>query len=244
MSSGLKIAALYGVIPQQRGFCGPLGESTTQKLLDYISGKEIPEGEIKGILERFDAVYPYCKLIAASNSIENPFDEKVVKAYWIGNKLLERVSIEGLRQMIIEQFSRPGLLPREIAEIKAKDVPSGSIPHHSFHVLFFGSITGRVVLWGELLDLCRICWGEIREFDPFRKWIKVKYQPLITEKEYLLGDPKEKYIDWNKAWIPQPQVGQQVSFHWNQAVQVLTQEDIKNLDRYTKRTLGTINSAP
>jgi len=240
---GLRIAALYGVMPQQRGFCGPSGKPTTEKLERFISGEKVPEEEIRNILEQFEAVYPYFEVIAESNGIADPFATPVVKAYWLGNELLDRVSEDSLRKVIIEKFSGQGRLSLSIAQRKAKEIPAGSLPHHSFHVLVLGPVAGRVNLFGELLDLCRISWGEIIKIDPFDNRIKVKYRPLTTKKNYRLGDPKERYVDWNKTWIPNPQVGQQISIHWSQAVQILTQEDVENLNRYTQKTLDAVNSA-
>ena len=239
--SGLKVAALYGIKPHQLGFCGPQEKEATKILLDYLTGKDISEEKVKEILEGFEGAYPYYKLIAENNQIKDLFDERVVSAYWIGNDLLDSVSTEALKNMIITDFSRPGLLSKEIAEKKANEIPGGSIPHHSFHVLVLGSITGRVVLRGALLDLCRIGFGRITKLEPQRKRVKVFYRPLVADGNYRLGDPEKKYIDWDKNLIPQLNIGQQVSFHWNQLVQILTERDEKNLRKYTQQTLDTIN---
>ncbi len=70
--------------------------------------------------------------------------------------------------------------------------------------------------------------------------IKVRYQPLIVDKRYRLGEPKEKYIIWNKNLLPIPKVGQYVSFHWDQVAQILTKGDLANLRKYTQKTLNCI----
>lgn len=206
--SGLKLAALYGIKPHSLGFCGPDDKGV---LLEYLKGKRVGEKKIRKILEQFKGAYPYYKLIAKSNGIKDPFDERVVRAYWIGNELLEKAG--------------------------------GIKSHHSHHVLVVGSVTGKVVLKGKLLDLCRPCWGKVIELRNGK--LKAEYQPLVKiasseDAKLRLGKPIEKEIDWDRDLVPKVKIGDWVSFHWNQAVEVLTEEDIKNLEKYTKITLKNL----
>ena len=244
--TGLKIAALYSLKPLELGYCGPQDKSATEYLLNYLLDRgvqEVLEKRAREILAGFEAAYPYYKLIARRNGVKDPFDERVVKAYWVGNELLDNVSTYSLQHLIAEEFSMPaGPLPPGIAQRKAKEIPLGSKPHHTFHVLFLGSITGRVVLKGEFFDCCRISWGRVTKKDPSHNSVTVSYQPLVTEGNYQLGNPQEKDVNWNKDLIPQLKIGQVVSFHWKQAVQILTQEDIENIQKYTQRTLESINA--
>lgn len=198
--SGIKLAVLYGIKPHSLGFCGPKDKGI---LLSYLRGENIFEKKIRKILEQFKGAYPYYKLIAKSNGIKDPFDEKVVRAYWIGNKLLA----------------------------KAGGVKS----HHSHHVLIVGSVTGRIVLKGKLLDLCRISWGKVIKIK--NKKLKIKYQPLVKNR---LGKLIEKEIDWDKDLVPDVKTGDWVSFHWNQTVEVLTDNDKKKLEKYTQLTLDSL----
>jgi len=206
--SGLKLAALYGIKPHSLGFCGPKDKGA---LLNYLKGKSASRQtgkKIRKILEQFKGAYPYYELIAKNNGIKDPFDERVVRAYWVGNKLLEK---------------DPKL-------------------YHCHHVLVVGSVTGRIVLKGKLLDLCRICWGKVIKVSAKggsasggkSQKLKVIYQPLVGNK---LRKPVEKEIDWDKDLVPKVKIGDWVSFHWNQAVEVLTEKDVKNLEKYTKITL-------
>ena len=191
--SGLRLAALYGIKPFLLGFCGPRGKTDKAILLKFLENKKVPEKKVIKILEQFEGAYPYYKFIAKKNGIKDPFNEKVVRAYWIGNKLLEKAN--------------------------------GFKSHHSYHVLVVGSVTGRIVLKGKLLDLCRICWGRV---------IKIK------NKKLKLGKPIEKEIDWDKDLLPKVKTGDWISFHWKQAVEDITKDDINNLQKYTKLTLNSL----
>lgn len=240
---GLRVAALYGIYPQKLGFCGPQTKSAKKTLLCFLSGKKIPEKKVRKNLKSFKAAYPYYKLIAKSNDILDSFDEKVVKAYWLGNELLEKISTDSLRKMILKDFSGPGLLSKKAVKKIVEKIPANSKPHHSFHVFFVGSITGRVVLQGELLDFCRVGWGKIIKLDLLNNRAKIKYQPLVLDRNYRLAKPREKYISWNKNFLPKLKIGQKISFHWNQVIEVLTKREIENLQKYTQETLDALNSA-
>jgi len=241
-NSGPKLAALYGLIPNELGFCGP-----RQHLLrKFIKGK-ITATQILPVLKQFEAAYSYYQLIAQKNKIKTgPFNKKVVEAYWIGNELLDKITADDLRELIIEKFSRPGLLSKETAIAKAKRIPASAKPHHSSHVLILGSITGRVNFEGDtkLKDVCRVSWGKIIKKSKIKNQkskITVEYQPLAGNKKIILGKPIKKEIIWDKNLIPKIKIGDWVSFHWNHAIQILTTSDVANLQKYTLNTLKTLN---
>lgn len=237
--SGLKIAALYGFFPHRLGFCGPREKSATSTLLRYLLGKETSETKIRKVLEDFEGAFPYYKLIAKSNGIKDPFNERVVKAYWVGNQLLEKVPISSLREMIAKEFSRPGLITKKSARRKAREIPLSSKPHHSFHVLVIGSVTGRIILKGRLIDFCRISWGRVKKIKD--KKIIVEYQPLIKKKKFQLDQPVKKEIVWNKNFLPKIKIGDWISVHWNQPIQILDKKELISLKKYTQRTINSLN---
>src|SRR4030043_941208 len=126
MSSGLKTAICYSLPSYQLGFCGPQEAKSRKTLLDFTTGKKVDEELVKEVFRHFEAPYPYFKLIAKSNGIADPFDERVVKAMWVGNELLDKVKPADLRNLIRTEFAKPGLLSREEAEKRAKKVPAST----------------------------------------------------------------------------------------------------------------------
>ncbi len=243
---GIRIAALYGFYPHKLGFCGLQENSAKKTLLDYLSGEKISEQKIRKILETFKGSFAYYKLIAKSNGIKDPFEEKVVKAYWVGNQLLEKVPINSLRNMIVKEFSGPGLLSKETAEEKAGGIPLTSKAHHSFHVLVIGSVSSRIKFNGKLLDICRIGWGKVIRFENKKTKniyrVIIEYQPLQKRKErYFLGKPISKIVFWDKKFIPEIKAGDRVATHWNHIVQILGTKDLVNLKKYTQVTINSLN---
>jgi len=243
--SGLKLAALYGLIPNTLGFCGPQ-KLKQQKILKNFLLNKASSNQARNILKQFEAASAYYRLIAKSNQIKNIFDARVVEAYWIGNNLLDKVKIKDLRQLIAKQFSRPGLLSKDEAARKAQKIPVNSKPHHSFHVMVLGSITGRVDFnkKTELKDTCRVGWGRVeKKLKAKNKKLKivVNFQPLTGINKIKIGAPKEKILIWDKKLLPELKEGNWISFHWDHALQILTPENIANLKKYTQNTLKTLS---
>lgn len=246
---GLKLAVRYSLPSCRLGFCGPRGRASQKTLHDFVSGKKVEEEKVRKILGKFEAVYPYLHLIATSNQIKDPFNERVVRAYWVGNELLDRVKTSDLRKAILTDFTKPDLLSKENAKKRASQIKKGMVPHHSFHVLFLGSISGRVKLEGALKDLCRIGWGKVIEVSAKggsasggkREKLKVKSKPLLIGKKMHLGKEAEKEVEWEKALIPEVKEGDWVSFHWGRVCDRLSEEDVANLEYYTKKTGGQLS---
>jgi len=238
--AGLKMAARFGFRPHYLGLCGPKQARQEKLLQKFLQGK-VSAAKMKLVFHKFLGAYSYYKLIARSNKIKDPFDEKVVSAYWIGNELLDKVKTRDLRKMIAKEFGGPGLLLKKIAIEKAGAVPDGSKPHHSFHVLTIGSVTGSVDFKNtKLKDLCRVGWGRVMKI--FKNKVIVEYQSLIGENKIKLGKPTKKEIIWDKNLVPEIKIGDWVAFHWDYLAQVLTSKEVQNLKKYTLNTLNTLNA--
>jgi len=205
--SGLRIACLYSLPPHKLGFCGPLDKRKTKVILDCIRGKKIDELRLRKILKEFIGAVQYYQLIAQANKIKDPFNQRIVKAYWVGNQLLA-----GFREIL---------------------------PHHSYHVLMVGSVTGRIKFNDKLRDLCRIGWGEVIKLKTQKLKLIVKYKPLVRrDKRFVFGKIIKKEVEWDKDFIPKIRVGDIVSIHWNQAIEILSQREVKHLKKYTQQTLN------
>lgn len=229
--SGARLAILYGYVPCQLGLCGPENAKKKKIITKYLKGKKNLENEIKKILKEFKGAYPYYQLIARSNKIGNPLDVKVVEAYWLGNSLLDTIKVSEFKKMIRSSFVPLG----KISETKVKNLPNSALPYHNFHVLFLGSVTGRINLKGKISDVCRVSSGEVKKIK--KDFLAVEYKPLKFGKKITLGNRKIKKIKWNKDILPEVKIGDWISMHWNTAIQVLKTEEIENLNKYTIKIL-------
>lgn len=251
MSLGLRLAAIYGFPPSRLGFCGK-GTDKNLKILSKFIAKDASEvtklaprrwrnlaKQTRKILSGFEAAFSYYKLIARCNKIADPFDQKVVEAYWIGNKLLEKIPFYLIERTVLSEFTKPSLLSKKRAKNIVKKIPKGVVPHHSFHVLFIGSITGRIKLTNKLLDVCRVGWGRVKNV---KCNLTIKYKPLIVKNnKYYLDKVVDKKITWDRRFLSKLKTGDIVSFHWDKACQVLTKKQEENLEKYTRKNLDIFN---
>ena len=229
------MAILYGFVPNQLGLCGPEDRKKKKIISRYLGGEKKLEGEIKKILKDFKGAYPYYRLIAHSNKINNPLDEKVVEAYWTGNELLNKVKVCDFRKMMKSEFLPMGKMPRG----KIENLPETAFPFHNFHVLFIGSATGRFKETKKGLDLCRISWGEVIKIEKDK--ITVRRQPLKFGKKLTLGKLADRVISWDKKIVLSAKRGDWLSIHWNNAAEKLNKEKLENIRKYTAKVIKIIN---
>jgi len=235
MHRGIKLACQYSYRPFSLRLCGPESQEAVKFMINYLLGEIKSEAKVKKILKKFAGAFAYYQLIAQANKIKDPFNKKVVEAYWKGNQLLEKIKPADLKTLIFSKFSGPGLMTREKALQKIKSLPKQVKPQHSFHVLYLGSVTGRVNLRGKLIDICRISWGQVKKVKKDK--FEVVYQPLILKRKPHLGRVIRKEIDYEPNFAGKIKKGDWVSFHWNLVCEKLNEQDIKNLKKYTELNL-------
>ncbi len=240
MDLGFKIAGLYGLRPNRLNFCGPEKEEERQLIYDYICGKkDFDYNTLFNIFSQFTGAFTYYKLIAEKNLIKNPFDEKVVRAYWIGNDLLEKINKNDMVQMIANNFLELGLV--EMANLRIENLPSSAKPHHSFNVYYLGAVSGTITFNDLILDLCRIGWGKVKKVFIKEGVVDVVYMPIIKKREkFVFGRPVEKKRMWDKNLIPKIKKGDWVTFHWGQIVEKISRKEVAELKKYTENTIKNI----
>lgn len=93
MSTGIRMAIKYTIVPCELKQCGPENDEERKRLINallkFLSGKKIKKEIIKEALLIFKDAFENYKCIARNSHIADPLDKKVVEAYWIGNKLLK-----------------------------------------------------------------------------------------------------------------------------------------------------------
>ena len=157
----------------------------------------IPRDEsLLSILTKFEAAYPFVKMIAKSTG-RKPFDYKVAEAYWIGNSLLDHVEpaefFEFAHQDLTSSRKMAGKkngLQKTEAKSLFRELGSMAKPHHTFYVLGMyarsseQSGSGDKLL--ELMDSCRISWGRV---------LDVKEKTLIVERPLTHADARATCFD-------------------------------------------------
>jgi len=231
------MCAKYAFMPNKLQYCG--GDQNSA--LFELTVTNDSHSSLNHALTEFETLYPYLKLIAKSNNIRDPFDYRVVEAYWIGNDLLKNVKMKGLYNHFVDHLHLKKKLTSRQFELMVGKIPAGALPHHSFHVFNIWLRTGKAAMAHtvETMDQCRISWGKI---------VKIKDSELVVNSPCLTLDNYQLQITnyelqnivykmLDESFIKNPQIGDWISFHWGWACDKLTKAQVKNLEKYTLHNL-------
>jgi hypothetical protein len=255
--SGLQLFARYAFAPNRLGYCGP---SDHAALAGYLA-EGTDDGGLLGLATRFEGAYPYLQLIARTNAIADPFDRRVVEAYWVGNTLLARVGASSLYESLKDRFRSRMSGPSFTSLVS--HLGDGMPPHHNFHVFEIYRRAGllrdeRASIALDRMDQCRISWGRVRAAESAE--LVVERAPLaLAAGKITLGRPAVVRIrrrlgaaegagvtdGTDAADGPQttraPRAGDWVSIHWGWACDLLAAPSLRALQAVTRRAVAHAN---
>ncbi len=241
--SGVLRFGRYAFPPNRLGYCGPPDHGA---LLEYVASGE-PDRGLLELARRFEGAYPYLVLIAHANGIGDPFDDRVVAAYWLGNSLLERVGPAQLSEALTERF-KPVMARSDFAWLGSK-LDLGARPHHNFHVFDIYVRAGlmrdqRAEIALVAMDSCRISWATVASVCGDE--LVVERCPLVlADGKLALGSPQTKTVTWRaggRGLFEQVQPGDDVSIHWDWACETLAPKDLDALRAQTSRYIALANT--
>jgi hypothetical protein len=236
-TSGLLLFIRYAFMPNHLGYCG--GDDN-QLLLEQAAAGQGDAGLVP-LLAKFTGAVPYLRTIAAANGIADPFDARVVEAYWIGNPLLDRVGVGDLYRSLEERFGRQ--LPAAARQLVLQKAPEGAKPYHLFHVVDVYRHLESSEVGMAAMESCRISWGQVRQVDGAS--LLVDRQPLVLEAGRLaLGAPRQERVLRalsGRGFADEAKVGDWVSIHWGWVCEVLDERRLGNLERYSEYHLTIAN---
>ena len=235
---GPLLFARYAYPPNALGYCGPPDP-------DELRGAagEADLGALGALARGFDGAWPYLELIAGCNRIADPLDSRVVEAYWVGNRLLDRVPAAALAASLDDRFARrvgPARAP--MAEAAA-----GGVAHHSFHVFAVYPWLGLLRAGASeaplrVLDRCRIRWGRVEAVDG--DVVTVRSPGLAFDGHRLVSGPARVETARNGIGPGaggRPAPGDAVSLHWDWVCERLSPAALHRLRLCTARNLAAVN---
>lgn len=228
--SGLEQVARYSLKPHELKICTP--EEGYNTIYRWLAKGNVEEQAVIKILRKRKVAYSYLQLIAKENNIGEPFNSKVTEAYWIGNEFLDSVSSVSFREMIERKFTEKDLLSEKEARLRLRRIGKDAFPHHNFHVLVVGSVTGNVSSKLKSLELCRISWGEVR---------KVKKNKVRVEIPNLNNDAGQQEIEYDRIITGELEKGDFVTTHWGKVCERITSQQKERLEKYTKQALDILS---
>ncbi|MFH1430013.1 MAG: DUF6390 family protein [Candidatus Uhrbacteria bacterium] len=238
--SGIQRCSRYAFGPNRLHYCGP---DAHRDLHAYIEAG-ITDAGLTELLAKFQTMYPYLRTIARANAVRDPFDARVVDAYWIGNALLDRVGVHEFHRLLVEEHGLKRKLGTTFSDIE-EHLERGALPSHTFHVLNIWRRTGHHAAPHtiESMDACRVSWGLITKTDgPF---LEINRRALIRTGDTLaLDEPKSIRIARGleaPLEIDEARVGDTISLHWGVPCEVLTPAQARNVERYTLQSIQLAN---
>jgi hypothetical protein len=239
---GVSRCGKYAFGPNQLHYCGPTSAGAAYELLARLSA-----GESTGaseLLRRFETLFPYLSHIARENDIRDPFDSRVVEAYWIGNGFLDTVFEGHFYQHLKDDLQMKRKMGAKIFEGEvAEKIRHGGVPHHSFHVLNVWKGMGEKMLEG-VRDVaeCLVSAGKVTDIDG---------PSIVVETDRLMFDGKRLALVSDTRSLPRPfdaseewdflAVGDTVSYHWGVMCEKISSEQAEQLKRYTKKSVALAN---
>ncbi len=242
MLTGPLLFVRYAFMPNHLGYCG--GDES-QTMFEYAVGGEEDEG-LRQLERQFEGACPYLQLIARANGIADPLDSRVVEAYWVGNRLLDRVDMGTFYASMQDRF-KSRTRPQEWRWLACK-APAGARPHHSFHVFeVFPRIgmmrSGAADHLVETMENCCIRWGLVRA--AMGPDLIVEVHPLLLgEGKLSLGPPRIESVKRRlngQGFLDSVKAGEWVSIHWGWACDTLTWQQRTELERYTRWHIALCN---
>jgi hypothetical protein len=236
-TSGLLLFIRYAFMPNHLGYCGG---NENEVLLEHASERRA-DPRLVPMLARFTGAVPYLRAIAASAGIADPFDERVVEAYWLGNDLLAGVEAGELYKTIEDRFGRQ--LVGKLREQVLRKPPEGAKPFHLFHVVDVYRHLEHESVGMAAMESCRISWGQVRTVEGAA--LLVDRQPLVwQEGRLVLGEPRAeralRSVD-GRGFAEDVSPGDWVSMHWGWTCEVLDARKLANLRRWTAHHLAIAN---
>ena len=234
--AGHRLFARYAHAPNALGYCGPEGSAA----LCAVACGDGAGVDVPALARRFTGAWPYQQVLADLTGVADPLDERVVRGYWTGNELTDRVDPAAFGAALLEQI-RPqaGQYWAHLTD----DLLAEAAPTHAFHVF-------AVYPWSRLrptgrpeplqvLDSCRIGWATV---------VAVEGDQLVVRCRHLeydgrvlaLGTEREERVGYRvdgSAFVDAVAAGDVVAVHWGFACDRLSVEEAASLERWTRRQL-------
>jgi len=242
---GISRCSRYSFGPNRLHYCGPDANRELASLIEH--GEANPELSV--LLRQFKTLYPYLQYISRTNGITEPFDSRVVEAYWLGNNLLEKNKLENRKRKLHNFLVGDLLVKKKISsrefEWLEKKIADGAVPHHSFHVLNIWQMSGHTDKLDEVerMDECLVNFGKVIRVSGPEITVLTESLSYAGGKLFLSGSREKKITRRLEAEydIEQIKPEQIVSFHWSTPCEIISEGQAKNLKKYILQSINFAN---
>jgi Family of unknown function (DUF6390) len=235
---GVALCARFSIATNRLQYCGP---SDAEPDLYRAITTEEGHAEARAHLSRFEALMPYLEAIGRRHGLD-PFDHRVVEAYWLGNSLLDALDATDFRALL-DALVRRGL-PRSFARRLGEHLPAHPLFHHAFHVSFVGvgHVTGHVETTLANMEACRPAWGTVRERNGTTLTVE-RSSWAARDGRLVAGSPKVAEVAFDPRVVPDARPGTPVVLHWGWPALQPDGPQLSALEEYTRRSIAAANEA-
>lgn len=239
---GLQQCVRYAFGPNRLHLCGP---DANKEIVSYITDQDPNKGLVL-LLRQFKTMFPYLESIAKANGIADPFDNCVVEAYWLGNELLENTGKKEFYEHLLKTEVKKKTAASDFDDLKNK-LHAGAKMHHTFHVynIWKQKKDFMDIKTFSDIDNCRVSWGEVVQVDGPVMTVKIK--PLMYDERcnvFVFGPEYNKTVHrkLHDDFFEEVKVSDMISVHWNEPCEILTDRQVKNLEKYTTMSIELWNN--
>jgi hypothetical protein len=198
---------------------------------------------VRALAARFSGAWPYQCLIAEQAAIDDPLDERVVRAYWTGNDLTHEIDARLLGAQLIARFAaQAGGYWSHLSEELLDEVT----PTHAFHVLGVYPWTRLLGEYDEplaVLDSCLVRLGEVLEVRGDTVLVRAR-RLTWNGRRLARSRPAEEEVTWRTAhgtFTGPLCAGDRVALHWGHICDVLGASDAAQLEHWTDVQIEATN---
>ena len=239
-AAGGVLFARYAYPPNEHAYCGP---ADTQEVFADATGQQDPRG-LRARAEEFAGAWPYLRLIAGANRVDDPLDPRIVRGYWLGDPPAAAVTLRTLADHVDTRFRhRAGT---GWAHLGAALQP-GAIPDHAFHVLavypWVGLLREGVTEPARtVLESCLIRPGTVVAVDG--EHVEVSVPTLVwSGNQLILERGGQRRFRWQRdglGFAGELRAGDDVSVHWDWVCERLRPDAAARLDRRLRARLRSV----
>lgn len=233
LAAGHRLFAQYAHAPNALGYCGPQG-LTGLRAVACGGGAEV---DVPALARGFSGAWPYQRVLADLSGVADPLDESVVRGYWTGNDLIDRVDREAFGAALLDRIKpQAGHYWSHLDDSLLVE----AAPTHAFHVLAVYPWS-RLLVTGapeplQVLESCRIGWGEVTAVEQDQLEVRTRHLQYADRRLTLGPEILERVahrID-GAAFIGSIAVGDTVALHWGFACDRLTDAQRTSLEHWTQ----------
>ncbi|TSE00952.1 hypothetical protein FOS14_04060 [Skermania sp. ID1734] len=235
---GHRLFAQYVHAPNALGYCGP---AEAHALAATACGRR--SADLTDIARKFTGAWPYQQLIAELSDAPDPLGADVVRAYWTGSELTDRIDRQRFGEALLGRFaSQAGHYWKHLTPALLDE----AAPTHAFHVLGVYPWS-RLLKTGmpqplEVLDSCRITDGVVVDVNDERALVRSRR--LRFEGTLALAAEEDRPLRYRLAegaFVADLRRGDRVAVHWDFICDRLTREQANCLQHWTNWQLDRTN---